>query len=218
MSRRPEFGRRVSGEGGDAYPAERALARRLRGNSRRVGPAMLLFGVIGTAGVVWLSLSELPHVARIFQGAAPKQPARPLAKAPAQPAVAAGPSIPQTPVPLPDPEIFPEALELTAAAEKFTASAARSEISADELRSLMEFASKLIAQADISAARLVLERAASSGDTRAIFALAETYDPNVLSAWRVRGIKGDRNRANALYGDALAKGETEARSRIFALR
>ena len=121
-------------------------------------------------------------------------------------------------MPLPDPEILPEALELTAAAEKFTASAARGEISADELRFLMEFASKLIAQADISAARLVLERAASSGDTRAIFALAETYDPNVLSAWRVRGIKGDRNRANALYGDALAKGETEARSRIIALR
>ena len=121
-------------------------------------------------------------------------------------------------MPLPDPEILPEALELTEAAEKFTASAARGEISADELRSLMEFASKLIAQADISAARLVLERAASSGDTRAIFALAETYDPNVLSAWRVRGIKGDRNRANALYEDALAKGETEARSRIIALR
>jgi hypothetical protein len=40
----------------------------------------------------------------------------------------------------------------------------------------------------------------------------------VLSAWRVRGIKGDRNRANALYGDALAKGETEARPRIIALR
>jgi TPR repeat protein len=121
-------------------------------------------------------------------------------------------------VPLLDPEILPETLELTAAAEKLTASAARGEISADELRSSMEFASKLIAQADISAARLVLERAASSGDTRAIFALAETYDPNMLSAWRVHGIKGDRDRANALYAEALAKGENEARSRIFALR
>jgi hypothetical protein len=39
----------------------------------------------------------------------------------------------------------------------------------------------------------LLERAASSGDARAIFALAETYDPNMLSAWRVRGMKGDRN-------------------------
>jgi hypothetical protein len=53
-------------------------------------------------------------------------------------------------------------------------------------------------------------RAASSGDIRAIFALAETYDPYVLSAWRVRGIKGDRNRANALYEDALAKGENRS--------
>ena len=82
MSRRPEFSRSVLGEGGDAYTAERALARRLRGNSRRVAPAMLLFGVIGTAGVVWLSLSELPHVARIFQGAAPKAASAPARKRP----------------------------------------------------------------------------------------------------------------------------------------
>jgi len=217
MSQHPKFRRRVLDEDGDAYAAERAVARRLRGHSRRVAPGMLLLGVMGAAGIVWMSLSELPHVGRIFQWAAPKQPARPLANAPAQPAVAAGPSIPQTPVPL-QPEISPEALEATAAAEKSTATAARGEISAEELRSLMGLASKLIAHADIAAARLVFERAASSGDSRAIFALAETYDPNMLSAWRVRGIKGDRNRANALYGEALVKGEIEARSRIFALR
>src|SRR5215203_6789065 len=135
---------------------------------------------------------------------------------------AAGPWFPQTPVPVPEPKISPEALDVTAAAEGPTASAASGSagraMAADELQSLMGLASTLIAHADISAARLSLERAASSGDPRAIFALAETYDPNMLSAWRVRGIKGDRNRANALYAEALAKGETEARSRMFALR
>jgi hypothetical protein len=218
MSRRLELGRRrILKEGGDPYAAERAIARRLRGNSRRVAPSMLLLGLIGAAGIVWLSLSELPHVRRISQWAAPKHPAPPLAP-PAEPAVAAEPSIPQTPLPVPEPKISPEALEATAAAASAASGTPSRAISADELQSLMGLASTLIAHADISAARLTLERAASSGDTRAIFALAETYDPNMLSAWRVRGIKGDRNRANALYGEALAKGETEARSRMFALR
>jgi hypothetical protein len=218
MSRRLEFGRRrVLKEGGDAYSADRAFARRLRGNRRRVASPMLLLGLIGAAGIVWLSLSELPHMRRVSQWAAPKQPAPPLAP-PAEPEVVAGPSIPQTPVPVPEAKISPDALEPVAAAEGPTATAGSGALSPDELQSLMGLASTLIVQADVAAARLVLERAASSGDTRAIFALAETYDPNMLSAWRVRGIKGDRNRANALYRQALAKGQAEARSRIVALR
>jgi multidrug efflux pump subunit AcrB len=64
-------------------------------------------------------------------------------------------------------------------------------------------AARLIALADISVAP---ELAASPGDPRAIFALAETYDPNMLSAWRVRGIRSDRDRANALYGEAPKHG------------
>jgi hypothetical protein len=68
MSRRLEFGRlRVLKEGDDAHAAQRAIARRLRGNSRRVAPSMLLLSLIGAAGI-WLSLSELPHVRRIFIG------------------------------------------------------------------------------------------------------------------------------------------------------
>src|SRR5215217_2762533 len=99
MSRR---GRRwVLKEGDDAHAAQRAIARRLRGNSRRVAPSMLLLGLIGAAGI-WLSLSELPHVRRISQWGAPKHLAPPLAP-PAEPAVAAGPWFPQTPVPVPEP-------------------------------------------------------------------------------------------------------------------
>src|SRR5215203_4105544 len=161
MSRRLEFGRlRVLKEGDDAHAAQRAIARRLRGNSRRVAPSMLLLGLIGGAGI-WLSLSELPHVRRIIsQWGAPKHPAPTLAP-PAEPAVAAGPWFPQTPVPVPEPKISPEALDATAAAEGPTASAASGSagrvMAADELQSL---ASTLIAHADISAARLSLERAA----------------------------------------------------------
>jgi hypothetical protein len=173
---------------------------------------MLLLGVIGAAVIAWFSMSKLAHV----QWTILKEAAPPLAEPAAQPAVTARPSIQQTPLPALEPELSPGAVEPEV--ERSTARAGSDEISADELRSLLGWASKLVAHADISAARLVLERAASSGDTRAIFALAETYDPNMLSAWRVHGIKGDRDRANALYAEALAKGENEARSRIFALR
>ena len=218
MSPRPEL------RGSDAYVVERAAARRLHGNRRRIAPVMLLLGV--AAGLAWLSVGELPHVGRLFQWAAPIQLPRPLDKAPAQPkpVVAVGPSIPQTGVLLPVTEIAPEdatgnvlSPEAKAAAEKSALMAARGEISPEELQSMRARAARLIALADISAARLVLERAASSGDPRAIFALAETYDPHVLSAWRVRGVKSDRDRAKTLYGQALANGITEARSRMIAL-
>ncbi|HEX2134762.1 MAG TPA: hypothetical protein VHG30_02495 [Microvirga sp.] len=102
--------------------------------------------------------------------------------------------------------------------EKATPASAPPAVSRDEARRLMARASELIALADVSGARLLLGRAASSGDARAIFALAETFDPNMLSAWGVRGIKGDRERASALYAEAHANGVSEAQARLTGLR
>ena len=47
---------------------------------------------------------------------------------------------------------------------------------------------------------------------------AETYDPNRLAALGVRGIRGDPERAKALYAEALAEGVAEARLRLSDLR
>jgi hypothetical protein len=52
----------------------------------------------------------------------------------------------------------------------------------------------------------------------AIFALAETYDPAVLSAWRTLGTQGDVAKAQDLYARALAAGVREAKDRLNALR
>lgn len=76
----------------------------------------------------------------------------------------------------------------------------------------------LLSRGDISGARLLLERAASSGDARAIFALAETYDPDRLSAWKTIGIRADREKARALYSRAEQRGVIEAKLRLDALR
>ena len=83
-----------------------------------------------------------------------------------------------------------------------------------ELQRLMSRARLLLSQGDIGAARGVLEHAAERGNAEALFALAETFDPVVLSAWGTRGTQGDAPRAQELYARALAGGVQEAKSRL----
>jgi hypothetical protein len=82
----------------------------------------------------------------------------------------------------------------------------------------MARASLLLAQGDIGAARVVLERAADTGNAPALFALAETFDPTVLSAWGTVGTQGDVARAGELYARALAGGVAAAKDRLATLR
>ena len=63
----------------------------------------------------------------------------------------------------------------------------------------------------------MLERAAETGSAPALFALAETYDPVVLSAWETVGTQGDVAKARELYAKALAGGIHEAKDRLNAL-
>lgn len=88
---------------------------------------------------------------------------------------------------------------------------------AAEVLGLTARATGLLRQGDISAARAVLERAAELGSAQAHFALAETYDPNVLAKWGAYGTRSDAIRARELYAKAEAKGVTEAKERFDAL-
>jgi hypothetical protein len=83
---------------------------------------------------------------------------------------------------------------------------------------LMARASLLLSQGNVGAARIVLERAAETGSAPVLFALAETYDPVVLSAWGTFGTQGDAAKAQELYAKALAGGVVEAKDRLNALR
>lgn len=83
---------------------------------------------------------------------------------------------------------------------------------------LIDRARALIAQGDIGAARIVLESAAEAGNAKASFALAETYDPNILARWGTYGTRSDASKARELYGKATAGGIQEAKDRINALR
>jgi hypothetical protein len=87
-----------------------------------------------------------------------------------------------------------------------------------ELARLMLQARLLREHGDIGGARSVLELAAGTGYGPALFGLAETYDPNVLSAWGTYGTKGNVTKARDLYAQALAAGIKEAQARLDALR
>ena len=83
---------------------------------------------------------------------------------------------------------------------------------------LMARAKVLLAQGNIGAARIVLERAVEMGSAEASFALAETYDPRILSSWGTYGTRGDTSKARELYAKALAGGIQRAKDRFDALR
>jgi hypothetical protein len=79
-------------------------------------------------------------------------------------------------------------------------------------------ARELVVLGDVSAARLVLSRAAEGKDSRALVALAETYDPVVLRRWRVVGMRPDPDRARALYEEASGQGSKTAREHLLAMQ
>ncbi len=75
----------------------------------------------------------------------------------------------------------------------------------------------MVARRDISAARLLYERAATAGDGRAAAALARTYDPAFLAEVGAHGIAADASLALAWYRKAASLGNDGARARVEAL-
>jgi hypothetical protein len=82
---------------------------------------------------------------------------------------------------------------------------------------LIARANLLLDQGHIGAARNMLDRAAEMGSAEALFWLAETYDPLLLSARKTFGTRSDIAMARELYGKALAGGVNEAKVRLEAL-
>jgi hypothetical protein len=97
-----------------------------------------------------------------------------------------------------------------------------------EAARLVEQGRLLLNQGKITAARSMLKDAAESGSTLALFLLAETYDPAILSDWgifsvwgifgRDGGRRGNVSKARELYAKAAAGGVHEAKYRLSALR
>jgi hypothetical protein len=76
---------------------------------------------------------------------------------------------------------------------------------------------KVLIKGNISAARNLLKRAAETGSAQATFALAETYDPNILSIWKAHGTRGDATKARNPYAKTYSGGIKAAKDRSQAL-
>ena len=83
---------------------------------------------------------------------------------------------------------------------------------------LLAQATERIESGDIAGAREMLAGADDSGQGGVSFALAETYDPNMLAAWGTRGVAADAAKARALYQKAFGLGMARAQNRLDALR
>ena len=83
---------------------------------------------------------------------------------------------------------------------------------------LLGQAAQRIDSGDITGAREMLAGADNGGQGAVSFALAETYDPNMLAAWGTRGVAADAAKARELYHKAFDLGVTQAQKRLDALR
>jgi hypothetical protein len=79
-------------------------------------------------------------------------------------------------------------------------------------------AKQRIDNGDVTGARDILSAAEVNAPGPISFALAETYDPNMLAAWGTRGAIADVARAKALYNKSLALGMSRAQARLEALQ
>ncbi|MEC9368645.1 MAG: hypothetical protein VX871_08125 [Pseudomonadota bacterium] len=82
---------------------------------------------------------------------------------------------------------------------------------------LLKRGQAMIANADISGARLVFQHLAFQGSTAAALALGESYDPVLLSGSRALGIEADADKARYWYERAARDGNDAARERLSAL-
>jgi hypothetical protein len=82
----------------------------------------------------------------------------------------------------------------------------------------LALATRRVESGDVMAAREILAGAEDSANGPVAFALAETFDPNMLAAWGSRGVVSDVAKARALYRKALGLGVARAQVRLDALK
>ena len=88
----------------------------------------------------------------------------------------------------------------------------------DEADDLLKRAQEMIGDGNMVRAREILGDGLLADTPRGFFALAETYDPNILAATGARDVRAEVERARMLYAKALAGGVTAAENRLEALK
>lgn len=81
----------------------------------------------------------------------------------------------------------------------------------------MDRANTILKNADIAAARLIYESLAVKGSGRAAFAMGQTFDPQFLDNYVIKGLKPDLDEAMKWYKLAVELGNSQAQVRLYAL-
>lgn len=84
----------------------------------------------------------------------------------------------------------------------------------ERARRFVERGNEMMEDGDVAGARLFYQRAAEIGLAEGAIALAETYDPNELRRWPVRGLQGNIELAREWYERARELGAPEAEARL----
>ncbi|MET0569702.1 MAG: hypothetical protein ABWZ74_11540 [Hyphomicrobiaceae bacterium] len=102
--------------------------------------------------------------------------------------------------------------------ERPTVSIASEKVDAAEaVEELLSRAQGFITDGNMARAREILSDSALANNPKAAFALAETFDPNILAATGAQGARAEVERARMLYSKALAGGVIAAKRRLDAL-
>lgn len=117
---------------------------------------------------------------------------------------------PPSPAPVPSMTEAPAARAAETGMVKPEAEAQHAKLSPDQEDKMLKKGSTLVAQNDISGARLVFHYLATHGSAKGAFALAESYDARKLAGRHVAGITPDANLARTWYARAAELGSKEA--------
>lgn len=139
--------------------------------------------------------------------AAVNPPARAVAKAPPRP-VAAPRNLPA------QSQAVAKSPVVTATVQPQRPVAPARRISAAVENAMLTRGREMMARVDVSGARLAYRFLAERGSAKGALALAESYDPALLSKLAVVGMTGDRAEAARLYRQAAALGSTVAAQRL----
>jgi hypothetical protein len=169
------------------------------------------FGRSSAPAVETVAIDRAPSADRA-PAAAPATAVAPTREAIASAFQTALQSQPQQPQP--DVRQQPEIRQPQAALAPPAPAPAPRRIDPDELAALLKRAKGLIDVGDISAARLLLERAAGANEPKAALLLAQTYDPAVLGTPDMRSITPDPAMARVWYQKAAELGSVDAQQRL----
>ena len=163
-------------------------------------------------------VSPAPIVpAPISRAPAPPAPVAPAPVAPPLPAPASAAT--GQPPPPPPPPVVPVAVQPSPPPPMASvpppapvaAVPAASGLTPAMVQTLLSRGSTLFASGDVSAARLLFQRAAAAGNASAATRVGETFDPDVLARIGAVGIQGDVEAAASWYRQAITLGDAEAR-------